>query len=363
MEFDERKRFIDNFLIKVSIASETKIKYLNLKTIYDKKYKTLKGIETEWFYRTKRLELLGRDPYFDREAKKLFNKSNELNIELRKLKREINFSCEEYISSNKSLSKFLNNFSYNLNKTDLKIIANFFDVNIDLDIKSVKEGMDFIVNFVSEDLENMYLCAPNFSHKAQKYEGSITLMEIVLTLKKKCELDIANYKTIEKRLIELDLTEQIYKNSHTKLSKELEKLELLLYNRIFRKKLIESLDKEKYDKYVEITKCEDEKYKLSEKYKTSKKIKNDSYEDYKKVSLLIPQLINKLGENSLRRLIKYLNITIPKTEDNYFNEKEEMKLALMKWFSLENKKIDSEFNTEDRIVVEYAGDEKVLSKY
>lgn len=40
-----------------------------------------------------------------------------------------------------------------------------------------------------------------------------------------------------------------------------------------------------------------------------------------------------------------------------------MKLALMKWFSLENKKIDSEFNTEDRIVVEYAGDEKVLSKY
>lgn len=110
MEFDERKRFIDNFLIKVSIASETKIKYLNLKTIYDKKYKTLKGIETEWFYRTKRLESLGRDPYFDREAKKLFNKSNELNIELRKLKREINFSCEEYISSNKSLSKFLNNF-------------------------------------------------------------------------------------------------------------------------------------------------------------------------------------------------------------------------------------------------------------
>lgn len=58
-----------------------------------------------------------------------------------------------------------------------------------------------------------------------------------------------------------------------------------------------------------------------------------------------------------------MNITIPKTEDNYFNEKEEMKLALMKWFSLENKKIDSEFNTEDRIVVEYAGDEKVLSKY
>ena len=188
-------------------------------------------------------------------------------------------------------------------------------------------------------------------------------MEVILTLKKKCELDIANYKTIEKRLIELELTEQIYKNSHTKLSKELEKLELLLYNRIFRKKLMESLDKEKYDKYVEITKCADEKYKLSEKYKASKKIKNASYEDYKKVSLLIPQLINKLGEKSLKRLIKYLNITIPKTEDNYFNEKEEMRTALMKWFSLENKKIDSEFNTEDRIVVEYVGDQKVLSKY
>ena len=362
MEFDEIKRFIVDFLIKVSIASETKIKYLNLKTIYDKKYKTLKRIETEWFYRTKRLESLGRDPYFDRETKKLFNESNELNIELRKLKREINFSLEEYISSNKSLSKFLNDFSHNLNKTDLKTIANFFDINIHLDIKSVKEGIDFIVNFVSEDLENLYLCTPNFSHKAQKYEGSITLMEIILTLKKKCESDIANYKTIEKRLIELELTEQIYKNSHTKLSKELEKLELLLYNRIFRKKLMESLDKEKYDKYVEITKCSDEKYKLSEKYETSKKIKNVSYEDYKKISLLIPQLINKLGENSLRRLIKYLNINVPKTEDNYFNEKEEMKLALMKWFSLENKKIDREFNVKDRIVVEYAGDEKVLSK-
>lgn len=339
MEFDEIKRFIDDFLIKVSIASEIKIKYLNLKTIYDKKYKTLKGIETEWFYRTKRLKSLGRDPYYDREARELFNKSNELNIELRKLKREINFSLEDYISSNKSLSKFLNDFSHNLNKTDLKTIANFFDIDIDLDIKSVKEGMNFIVSFVSEDLENIYLCAPNFSHKAQKYEGSITLMEIILTLKKKCESDIANYKTIEKRLIELDLTEQIYKNSHIKLSNELEKLELFLYNRIFRKKLMESLDKEKYDKYVEITKCENEKYKLSEKYETSKKIKNTSYEDYKKISLLMPQLINKLGENSLRRLIKYLNITISKTEDNYFNEKEEMRTALKNWFIDENAKI------------------------
>jgi len=363
VEFDEIKRFIDNFLIEVSIASETKIKYLNLKTIYDKKYKTLKAVDSNWFYRTKRLESLDRDPYFDRETKKLFNESNELNIELRKLKREINFSREEYISSNKSLNKFLNNFSHILNKKDLKTIANFFDINIDLDIKSVKEGLDFIVKFVSEDLENIYLCAPNFSHKAQKYEGSITLMEIILTLKKKCELDMSNYKTIEKRLIELDLTEQIYKNSHTKLSDELKKLELLLYNRIFRKKLMESLDKEKYDKYVEITKCENEKYKLSEKYETSKKIKNVSYEDYKKITLLIPQLINKLGEKSLKRLIKYLNITISKTEDNYFNEKEEMKLALIKWFNLENKKIDSEFNTEDRVVVEYAGYEKVLSKY
>lgn len=363
MEFDEIKRFIDNFLLKVSIASETKVKYLNLKTIYDKKYKNFKEIETNWFYRTKRLESLGRDPYFDREVRELFNESNELNIELRKLKREINFLREEYLSANNSLNKFLNDFSHNLNKTVLKNIINFFDIDIDLDIKSIKEGMNFIVSFVSEDLENIYLCAPNFSHKAQKYEGSITLMEIILTLKKKCELDIANYKTIEKRLIELDLTEQIYKNSHTKLSKELEKLELLLYNRIFRKKLMESLDKEKYDKYIEITKCEDEKYKLSEKYETSKKIKNVSYRDYKKIILLIPQLINKLGEKSLKRLIKYLNITIPKTEDSYFNEKEEMRLALMKWFNLENKKIDREFNTEDRIVVEYAGDEKVLSKY
>ena len=53
----------------------------------------------------------------------------------------------------------------------------------------------------------------------------------------------------------------------------------------------------------------------------------------------INELIDRLGEASLHELIATLNIILPKTDANYFNEKEEMRKALKNWFIDENAKI------------------------
>ena len=51
-----------------------------------------------------------------------------------------------------------------------------------------------------------------------------------------------------------------------------------------------------------------------------------------KNKLCIELVLDRLGEKSLRQLITNLNIVIPRSDDNYFNEKEEMKKLLKNWF-------------------------------
>lgn len=94
---------------------------------------------------------------------------------------------------------------------------------------------------------------------------------------------------------------------------------------------MESIREDKYAVYVLITQLDSEKYELSEQYDVVIENRNISYENYKDIISLLPSLINKLGEKSLKKLIIDLKITIPKTDDNYFNEKEEMKIAIKKW--------------------------------
>ena len=60
----------------------------------------------------------------------------------------------------------------------------------------------------------------------------------------------------------------------------------------------------------------------------------------------INELIDRLGELSLRKLITNLNIVMPKTDNNYFNEKEEMRKALKNWFIDENAKITMELEKQ-----------------
>lgn len=277
-----------------------------------------------------------------------------------------NFKLETdlaYIKYNE-LFNLLNSFCTNLSEIELKQIIEYFDCD-DIDKKAKKDITDSIINFIIDDIKTIHdydLDFEYFLFSYQNYQGPITLLNIILERKEIVEQNTKEYRDIEKRLIEIDVTIEEYISSKLKLEDELKTLESSIYNRIFKSKLIDNIEKEKYDNYRKINSLILENCALSKKQKIIKEAINYSYQEYKKINLLIPKLINKLGEKSLKELIQILKIKITYTDDNYFDEKSEMKKLLKNWFEEDIKKINSEIEMEKLGTLKTDTQQKVLKK-
>lgn len=336
MESNQIKNLINEFLSLIFSTFKAKYNYLDLKAHYDEKC-------------------------YDISNPKLINKRNELIMACAKSKENTNSARLKYESLNNSLNKFC----LNLNDDELKQIVQYFDYTVSSK-RTKTQIINSIIKLIIEDIKKLYDYVVDFPQDLlsyNNYQGPITLVYIILKTKELASQNIKKYRDIEKRLIEIELTERIYKKSYSKLGEKLNELESSMFNTLFRKKMMESIREDKYAVYVLITQLDSEKYELSEQYDVVIENRNISYENYKDIISLLPSLINKLGEKSLKKLIIDLKITIPKTDDNYFNEKEEMKIAIKKWFNYETKKLDMQFNMTDRVVIERGEQQRKVKKY
>jgi hypothetical protein len=392
VESNQIKNLINKFLSLILDTFNAEQRYLDLKVHYDEKCDYInaianqineqeiekkKSLEEQEKYeeRLKETKLSVVDAHIykekihnyrltrwicDEEISRLRQERDEFVKICNKLKLETDLAHQKY----NELFNSLYSFCTNLSEIELEQIVEYFDYD-DIAKKTQKDITDSIINFIIDDIKTIYdydLDFEYFLFSYQNYQGPITLLNIILEQKEIVEQYIKIYIDTEKRLTEIDSIIEENMDSKLKMDEELDILESSIYSRIFKRKLIDNIEKEKYDNYRKINRLILESCALSKKQKIIRKTKRDYYQEYKKINSLVPKLINKLGEKNLRKLIKKLNMTINKTEDNYFNEKEEMKLALKKWFYSEEMKLDELFNTEDKVEMDSRAELKILKK-
>jgi len=248
------------------------------------------------------------------------------------LSQQLNVAKTEYENNN-----LLESYLEKLDENTLNEIIKYLDIDVnieklDIDKKSLIKNS---IMYDFEVLDEFEMRIPS----DELYKGTITIVEFILFEKRICE-DTSNkyYKFINEY-------KDLYENydAYKKLDEEkgdyyFDKI-YTLFNRIFKPKMVEKL----FDEVGEIEKIS---YKLHEQLKAKQKdieeiikVNNELFLTYLNHSKKLDELIDRLGESSLIELVSTLDITIPKTEDNYFNEKEEMRTALKNWFIDENAKI------------------------
>lgn len=276
MDTSETKQMINKFLSLIISTFKVKHEYLDLKTHYDEKCDDIRQIEShirakerqkqksfdEQYRYEKSLhasKLSIADPFlynqrmhdyrFDRrtcddDIVRLTNRRNELVkvCNTRKIEKDSKYAKYE------SLNSSLNSFCSTLNKNDLKNIIEYFDLTIDSEVKSKNDIIDFIIKSIIDDIKLIYLYVPEFFSN-HVYNGTISLIEMILDYKNTSEKDIKNYRDIEKKLLELELSERIHTLSQSKLCEKISTLESSLLSSLFKKKLIEKLNDEKYEKW------------------------------------------------------------------------------------------------------------------
>lgn len=251
---------------------------------------------------------------------------------------------KEYDDAFNSLISYLNRFT----EEQLKYIMNYLDIEIDSG-KTDNKGGALILESIINDFEILEKYQLQLSQNAQ-YKGTISLMETLVNQIRECETKIEKHDDYEKKLGFLSIE---YLDNYA-----------LIEEKENRKKQLESFFVNKLIKRDEL---EDLKFSLKSLYLTRQNIltefdlyvnavkillneKNELCLKCIKNKLCIDLILDRLGEKSLRQLITNLNIVIPRSDDNYFNGKEEMKKLLKNWFEetlkqmiIENKLENSEF--------------------
>lgn len=174
------------------------------------------------------------------------------------------------------------------------------------------------------------------------YRGTVSTVKLILEQKDICELKIKMYKQLKEKNKNLSDKKGKLFDLMQQRKQKINKLESVIIDKIFKhdelKKLkisLEELDKIWDDLLLEI---DINKYNIEQFLEDN----CQTFDNYISISYSLNLIINRLGEKSLKELIRMLNINIPETSDNYFDEKSEMKTVLKKWFEIENKRIFNE---------------------
>ena len=287
--------------------------------------------------------------------KMLFQKeTTQYNLE--NLSRELALAEQIYEKLYNSQIEVLNSHGEDI----LKAIIYYLDIDIDLK-KSDIDYSDLILENIKSDFEvlNNYQIELPFP---DIYCGTITILKAIL------KKSFAYKKLKEKyneRNIDLEILNKKHKEYETLETEKFDYLidkEYTLFNRLFRRKKLDKLDAEIDELSHIASELRGQIISLENVIEKLNLEKNNLYKVYVNCQQIINVLIDKLGEKSLKELIQRLKIKFIYTDDNYFDEKAEMKRLLKNWFEEDIKKINSEIEMEKLGTLKTDTQQKVLKK-
>ena len=324
--------------------------YNQLKTEYDK-YNCEIESNNRWMEDTNRYyedqKFDKRVPcwptFFPASAFIISNQNDSYKNKLKEIEPKFKLAKLNYEKEISNVDSFFNKLDIN------KIIevANYLDIETD-EIDKEK-----IVNKIKESIINDFEIL--LSHEQEfpddlKYIGTISIIKNLIYKTIDCLLIIKNCKYYNSRMQKLWETKKDIEQQLVKKEEEYENLKNSLLNKVFKRAELQKLSEEvkrlnklNSDLIYEI-------YVIKDTVETLPNKKNILCNKLLISIIGVNQLIDKLGEKSLRELIAKLNIGIASTDDNYFNEKEEMKSALKNWFDIKRNKLEDEINNDNESV-------------
>ena len=271
-----------------------------------------------------------------------------LEKEIESIRTEANFAHNKFTINQHLLYVFVNN----LEKEELKKIIEYLDIDVGSNFFNITSSdmANIIYKQITFDIGILFECDIKTNIR-DVYKGSVTLLNILIDFKNSCISSINSYNELNKNYEnkKKELTEK--EAALIKQRKHYYKLYFLFPTKKT-KNIINKIDNKIGNLYW------DDNYYLDKLYIERIK-KGELYKKYFNLSSYLNVIIDSTGEKTLRELIAKLNILIPKSDDNYFDEKRAIKIALKKWFINENKKIME--NIEDKIIID-RGEEKLLKK-
>lgn len=358
----------------VSYATDMMSSKFEYKTHYDKiqkqeaQYRPLKiALNNPNNFKSKRIQ---QTSYIALTNKSGYYKTNYAYPELENKQSELK-TLENQISINRTNASFAHNrftmnqtllyrFIENLETEELKQIIKYLDIDISNDYSNISsyDMLNIIYKSVTSDIGNLFESNIKVDLR-ENYRGTITIIEILIDCKETCEKNIIRYNEIkqdledrEKQLKDSQILENI-------LKEKINKIEKLIFNRIFESKKLKQLK-------VELKEVEDKigtllgvsKYNEIHALNPSEYNKENTYSKYSNLSLYLNEMLDSMGEKSLKELIQKLKIDIRTTDDNYFDEIGEMRRILKEWFHKEEIRICELYNnTKNKLE-----DQKVLKK-
>ena len=242
--------------------------------------------------------------YPELEENKRLLKALEKEIEITRTKASL--AHNKFTMNQHLLYVFVNN----LETEELQKIIEYLDVDVASNWFNITSSdmVNIIYKQITFDSGLLFECDIKTNIK-DVYKGSITLLNILIDYKNSCVDSINSYNELNEN----------YENKKQELT----------------------------EKEADLIKQRKHYYKICFLFPTKKtksiinKIDNKIANLYWDYNYYLDVIIDSTGEKTLRELITKLNIVIPKSDDNYFNEKEEMRTALKKWFEEENQKISN----------------------
>lgn len=345
-------------LEKLNYISEQLVLYVYKKIEYDEIKKQCAACKLKLSEISKKIESLNNIEY---PSNITFNisgfelKSNRaLQLQILKeqeqlITKELTKCLKQLYSLHNLYMQHLTNFrSYSLESNEL---IEYFDISIQLNEKF--EFIKYILTNGYDDLDRLYTYGIKLP-SGQLYRGKITIIEMIITQGEICESKISECYELRQKIQAIQESINGFQINRDIAVKKISRFDLDILRKILNKKEYEYLKEYVNGINIEINYSRKDKYLNDEKLKELEQEKENECYKYIKMCENIDELIDELGEKSLRELIKKLNIVVPKTDNNYFNEKEEMRLALKKWFEDENKKIQNEieFDKTDALKIE-----------
>lgn len=271
--------------------------------------------------------------YPELEAKK--SELKALEKEFESIRTKSNFTHNRFTINQNLLYVFVNNLEIEY----LKEIIEYLDIDVGSNFFNLTSSnmANIIYKQITFDVGILFECDIKTNIK-DVYKGSVTLLNLLIDYKNSCVDSINSYNELNKQYEnkKQELTEseaaQIKQRAH--------------YYKIHRlfptkktKNIINKIDNKIGNLYWE------DSYYLDKLY-NARITKGKIYKKYFNLYSYLDAIIDSTGEKTLRELITKLNIVIPKSDDNYFNEKEEMKKTLKNWFINENAKITMEIEKQ-----------------
>jgi len=339
---------IRGIISKIPELVEKKKTYEKLKDVYDNLNATYDHLTQQfksWYPREyqKYKGFAFPNPDLPKGLNRLLLKRRINKYQAEEEYRKMCAAKKEYDAAFNLINSYFNKYK----ESELKYIMDYLDIEINSSEIEIKDGT-LILESIIRDFEILDLYQLQLPPD-KPYRGTISLVETLLNQIKECEIKIEKYNEYEKKLEFLsDEYEDKYKLIKDKENRK-DKIESIFINKLLKRDELGDLKFDLKSLYMTLQNIITEfdlcvnaaNILLNEKSEMCLKcIKNKPCIDI---------ILDRLGEKSLRELINKLNIVIPKSEDNYFNEKEEMKKLIKKYFEEFQDKINNEINNEKEL--------------